>query len=274
MDIQKIKKLYESGYSLAELGRLYNYDSVTIKRHLLKENVIIRTRAQQNVISNSKRAKKVNNEYFSNIDTVNKAWILGFMMADGNVSKSKNEIRFNLSSVDREILEKIKLEIEIEREISDSITGNGFSFSYLSWTSQQQKKDLAKFGIVPNKTYTKMHLPKLNDNFVLAFILGYFDGDGNFSVKDNYCRFRICGHDNTILQEIATFLFKKYKVSYSLNKDKKDLWELSISTKYAIKILNDMYNLNSIHLKRKYDKFLEYKNTKSPRLPKTEEKVR
>lgn len=264
MDIQEVKKLYESGYSLAELGRLYNHDSSTIKRHLIKEGVTIRTRAQQNAITNAKRSKSVNNEYFSNINTINKAWMLGFMMANGNVSKSKNEMRFNLSSVDREILEKIREEIEIEREISDKITENGFPFSCLAWSSQQQKKDLAKFGIIPNKTYTKLHLPKLNDNFTLAFILGYFDGDGSFSVKDNYCRFRICSYDDTILREIGDFLSNKYNLTYSLNKSKRALWELSISTKKAIEILTDMYNLNSIYLKRKYNKFLEYNNTTSP----------
>lgn len=265
MDIQEIIKLYKSGCSLAELGRANSCPSMRIKKVLMAEGIKIRSRAEQNAISNARRAKSVDNDYFSNIDTVNKAWVLGFMMADGNISKSKNEMRFNLSSVDKEILVKIKEEIKIERDIVDSVTGNGFPFSYLAWTSQKQKEDLAKFGIVPAKTYTDLHLPKFEDqNLTKAFVLGYFDGDGSFSVKDNYCRFRIYSHGDTILRDIAQFLSDVYKSKYSISQDKRGLWELSFSPTGAIRILSDLYSLNSIHLERKYDKFLEYKNTMSP----------
>lgn len=106
-----------------------------------------------------------------------------------------------------------------------------------------------------------MHLPKWEKNKLLAFILGYYDGDGSFSINpQGYCRLRICAHRNELLQDIKNFFEIFYKATCSLSKDKRGLWELSISTKYAIQILKDMYNLNSICLDRKYQKFLEYIN--------------
>ena len=106
-----------------------------------------------------------------------------------------------------------------------------------------------------------MHLPKWTKDKILAFILGYYDGDGSFSINpQGYCRLRICAHRDELLQDIGKFFKKYYKVDYSLSKDNRGLWELSISTKYAIQILKDMYNLNSIRLDRKYQKFLEYIN--------------
>lgn len=258
MELQEIKELYEQGCSLSELGRKYNCCNTTIKKKLVAAGVPIRTRAQQNYFSNKKRKKAVNENYFSTIDTVNKAWVLGFLMADGSVRKDRNEIRINLSAVDVEILEKIKEEMNIERDIVTEITNQGYSIATLSWTSEQQKKDLAKFGIVPNKTYLPLHLPKLNnDSLILAFILGYFDGDGCFTFTDKYCRFRIVSYRNELLQEIGNFLKEKYQIKYSISQDNRKLYELSIS---SIKVMEEMYSLNSIRLDRKYQKYLEYIN--------------
>lgn len=261
MSTQELIRLYEEElYSIAEISRLSSLSTYMVKKILTEHGVKIRTRAEQNVITNQKRKKPVNEKYFSNIDSVNKAWLMGFLMADGTIRKDKNEIKIGLSSVDREILEKIKEEVNISRDILDTVTQKGFYVSELTWSSKQQKEDLAKYGIVNNKTYLEVRLPDFNDEkLILAFILGYFDGDGSFSVNGKYCRFRICAHRNELLKDIASFLEKKYGASYSLSQDKNSLWELSISTTYAIEILKDMYNLNSIRLDRKYQKFLEYK---------------
>lgn len=259
MDIQGIIDEYLLGSSMAQLSRKYNINSYRVKKILEENNIQIRNRAAQNKISNSNRAKSVDNNYFSNIDTVNKAWLLGFLAADGWIEKNRNRINLELSSVDKEILEKIKEELKIENGIFERETNNGFSIVRLSWTSGIQKDNLSKYGIVPNKTYKEMHLPLFkNEDLTYAFILGYFDGDGSISINDNYCRFRICAHRPELLQDIYNFLGKKG----SLNKDNRDLWELSISTSYSVPLFEKLYSLNSLHLARKYNKFLEYNTPK------------
>lgn len=263
MDIHELIELYQEGASLAELGRRYNKDAQTIKRKLMANNIPIRTRSEQTRLTNMRRKKSVNDTYFSCIDTVNKAWVMGFIAADGTIRKNENAIKIGLSSVDREILEKIKTELMIERPICDTMTQNGFAVSELSWSSYQQKHDLAQYGIVNNKTYLPMHLPNFNNHeLTLAFILGVFDGDGSFSVtKDSrYVRFRICAHRDELLKDIGEYLKKSYGATYSLSKDGRGLYELSISTKFAVSILRDMYALNSLRLDRKYQKYLEYIN--------------
>lgn len=263
MDTQeKIIQLYKSGLSLAEVGRQCFLTPYKIKKYLQKNNIPIRSRAQQNQLTNMQRAKAVNHEYFQQIDSVNKAWLLGFIAADGAISNNRNAITIKLSAIDVSILQQIKQELRIERNIFTSITNNGFEICSLEWSSQKQKQDLAKYGIVNNKTYLPMHLPKFtNDNLILAFILGYFDGDGSISVDKNYhLRFRLCAHRPELLEDIALYLSKKYNCSYSLSQDKRQLWELSISTKYAKQIFKDLYSLNSIRLDRKYQKYLEYIN--------------
>ena len=117
------------------------------------------------------------------------------------------------------------------------------------------------YKIVNNKTYLPMYVPNFSTKEeTLAFILGYYDGDGSISIsKDNqYLRFRICAHRDEILKSIAQKLKNLYNIDFSLSCDKRGLYELSISTHYSKQIFEDMYNLNSLRLNRKYQKFLEY----------------
>lgn len=259
-EIEQAKIMYSKGMSLAEIGRQLGHDGTTIKRGLLKANVKIRTRREQNILSNMARKKSVNDNYF---DThgVNQAWLMGFIAADGYIKKDTNTIRISLSSVDKEILEKIRKELSIERKISDGITSNGFNVSSLEWTSKEHKEFLAQYKIVNGKSYLPMYVPEFKtDKETLAFILGYFDGDGSISIsKDSkYLRFRICAHRDEILKSIAQKLDNLYNIDFSLSCDKRGLYELSISTHYSKQIFEDMYNLGSLRLNRKYQKFLEY----------------
>lgn len=233
---------------------------MTVKRNLMSIGVKIRSRREQTILTNQKRKKSVNDYYFNFIGN-NQAWLMGFLAADGWIDKNTNAIEISLSSKDREILEKIKFELEIERPILDRTSNNGFDISKLTWSSKNHKEILAKYGIVNNKTYKPMHLPNdFNKDEKLAFILGFFDGDGSISINNNYLRFRIVSHRDEILKDIATFLTEQYNCTYSLSQDNRGLYELSISTTYAVQIFKDMYKLNTLRLNRKYQKFLEYIN--------------
>ena len=248
--------------SLAELSRDYSCATQTIKKLLLENNIHIRSRGEQAKYTNMKRTKSCDDNYFSNINTYNKAWLLGFLASDGTIRKERNSIKIGLSAKDKEILEKIKEEVKIERDIKEYTTNNGFDIVELEWSSAKQKQDLAKYGIIPNKTYFENHLPNFdNDNLTLAYILGYFDGDGSISIsKEGYLRFRLCCYRDEFLKDVDNFLKKKYNNTSSLSKDpNRQMYELSISTFYAKDIFKDMYALNSLHLNRKYQKYLEYK---------------
>lgn len=259
MDIQELIKEYELGNSMAQLSRKYNISTYKVKKILEDNNINIRGRAEQNRISNANRAHSVDNEYFSNITTVNQAWLLGFLAADGWVEKDRNRINIELSAVDKEILEKIKKELEIENPIIERETGNGFSVVRLNWSSGPQKEALSKFGIVNRKTYKEMHLPLFEDkNLTYAFILGFFDGDGTISIDKDYCRFRLCAHRSELLEDIKNFL----NVPSSLNQNNRGLWEFSISTIYSVPLFKKLYSLDSIYLERKHNKFLEYNKSK------------
>ncbi len=260
MDTQEIIKLYNEGKSLSFIANKYNTYGAKIKTILLNNDIIIRTRAEQNRITNQERGLKINHNYFDEIDSNQKAWLLGFIMADGNIASDRNRIKISLSSIDRQILENIKLVLESERDVLDYETNKGFQVSELSWSSENHKKQLSKYGIVPNKTYKENHLPDFDLNKQLSFILGYYDGDGCFKDDGSTCRFEICSYRPEILKDFAKVLNNICNSDKEVYKDKnrKDYYTLTYSTKEAKKILNKLYSLNDFFLQRKYLKYIEW----------------
>jgi intein/homing endonuclease len=266
MDIQDMIQLYNEGKSLSFIANKYNMCGAKIKKILIDNGIKIRTRAEQNKITNQERGKKVNHTYFDNIDTYQKAWLLGFLAADGSVASDRNRIKIGLSSVDREILEKIQKELNSEREILDYETNQGFQISELSWSSENHKHKLVKYDIVPNKTYKGIRIPQFeNDDFKLAYILGYYDGDGCFKNDGTTCRFEICSYDKTILEDFAKIINQKINSHKEVYKDssRENYYTLTYSTKDVIQILDSMYQImnktNSFYLQRKYNKYIEWK---------------
>lgn len=265
MNIHEIIQLYKEGKSLTFIANKYNIYGVKIKKVLIDNNIAIRTRAEQNAITNQERAKKVNHNYFDKIDNCQKAWLLGFLTADSNIHASRNRIKIGLSSVDKDILEKIQQEIQLEKEILDYETNKGFKVSELSWSSANQKIKLAQYGIVPNKTYKELHLPNFKtDDFKFAYILGYFDGDGCFKNDGNTCRIEICSYNSTILQDFADFINKTLSIPKKVykNPSRKNYYTITYSAEDATRILNKMYEImnknNYFYLQRKYQKYKDW----------------
>lgn len=261
MNTQDIIKDYQSGQSLNKVSNKYSLSVYKLKKLLLKNNIKIRNRKEQNILSNQERGKKVNHTFFDTIDTKEKAYLLGFLAADGNVSNTNNRIKLGLSSVDREILERIKILLDVEKEILDYQTSEGYNVSELNWSSMNQKVKLAKYDIVPNKTYKKISIKNVPNEFIFSYILGYYDGDGCFRNDGNYCRFEICAFSPYLLKEISEIINKKIgsDVEVKKAKSRKDYYTITYSTRYAIAILDFLYDDNNFYLKRKYDKYLQWK---------------
>ena len=252
MNNQEIIKAYEDGASLASLSRQTGLSTYKIKKILQNNSVKIRTRFEQTVFTNMSRGKQINHNYFNDLND-EKVYYLGFLAADGCVRPNKNEIKIGLSAIDREWLEEFKLKLNSERKIEDYITGKGFAVSELKFSSLKIKTELAKYSIVPNKTYLGITMKNVPDRYKLAFIKGYFDGDGCFVFNKNtkQCSLKITSHTKGILEEISYF-FRAGNI-YSHGKD----FELDFSTNPTLKIMELFYDLDTPCLKRKKEKYLE-----------------
>ena len=169
-EINKMKELYEKGYSAASICKIVGYTPHTILDRLRAKGVQIRSRAGY--------IKPFNENYFETIDTEKKAYFLGFLMADGCVKTRECQpcIAMQLKSTDKYILEELKAELKTDNTIEYNKKRN---HSTLRVHSQKMADDLKKYGIVPRKTgKEKLPLKLLPNDMVRHFIRGFFDGDG------------------------------------------------------------------------------------------------
>ena len=131
-------------------------------------------------------------DYFREIDTKEIAYWLGFMFADGYVilriaRNNSKTIGMTLSIKDEKTLnlfiKTLGLNISYKNYFENKkFDENGvvkiFKYCRINWNHQEMADDLINYGVIPNKSKI-IRLPKLdNDELYLAFLLGYFDGNG------------------------------------------------------------------------------------------------
>ena len=116
--IKSIQKLHYEGYSQVDIAKMLDVSRGTIKRwneelHFLKP----RTPGEGGKLK-SKRYHYDEN-YFENVDTPNKAYIVGYITGDGTVfdrQKSKRLV-MTLAAEDKQLLHDIGREMNIEEAI-------------------------------------------------------------------------------------------------------------------------------------------------------------
>lgn len=186
-----------------------------------------------NLIGKESRVYKLEHQdIFHTIDTDEKAYWLGFIMADGSVSEknasknSQNILRITLQKNDYNHLIKFNNFIGTDKPLHYSRHANKIEQEYVTVevVSNQVVEDLNNLGCIPRKTYENIWVNLDTDELQFAFIRGFFDGDGgitnNFSEKQLYkARVSIAGfHKN--LKEFQKFL-EKYKIQSMLTLDKR-----------------------------------------------------
>lgn len=262
-----ICKLYvDENMSIKEISERLNVDVRSVKRALHKNNIKLRT------LSESLRQYSLDETYFDNIDTQNKAYILGFLYADGNVGKNKYNIQLSLQEEDKHILEKIKQEIKSDIPLYYKCnTGkqNHKNVYSLIINNKHMHQSLINVGVVPQKTFLIKFPNFLNQNLISHFIRGYFDGDGCFGFykrkdrKNSYHTvFTLIG-TNDFCQIVKQIIEEKLNVhcyiGYCHQKYESPIRCLSISGRINCqKILDWIYKDAEMFLTRKNNKYIEF----------------
>ena len=137
-----------------------------------------------------------NIHYFETIDSFSKAYILGFIAADGALVPAKHgptiTLTITIKYEDKAILEFIKSEIGNSHNLLEIRRPSGFNPSKqihhirLSFSTPQIVYDIMKYGITPNKSLTMGNIiENIPYEYRDAFIIGYFDGDGSVSIRED-----------------------------------------------------------------------------------------
>lgn len=260
---QKIIKAYLDGMSGIKIAKIFKIDTMIVFAVLNKNNVL-RDKHKMN-------GSLVDDFFFNKIDTEEKAYWLGFLMADGYVSG--NKVGLALSDSDFSHLEKYKKAINSNAKIS-TYQSSGYSnskYCRILIFSSKMSEDLIRHGCVEHKSLI-LKFPNFEDeNLIRHFVRGYFDGDGSLIVTDKTFGIKICGTFeflNTLIDYLNKNI-KNYAFNYTVYQSKKmkgkNNYYLSFGGKYKVyNIAKWLYENSTIFLERKYMKFVLLKNIVEP----------
>lgn len=272
--ILQITSLYKNGSTTKELSEKFKCWPYNISK--LLKNLGLKPK-------NHSQSKWVNSSYFNIIDTEEKAYLLGFFVADGCIRVEKarsinNSVRlcFSNSIEDEEIINLIHKRICPNNKMlkihNTSGAKNRKEQLLLQWTSYEMSEVLIKkYKILPNKTLDynfEFPFETIPKKLWRDFIRGFMDGDGYISSNELRFVFNSPKFMNQII-EIFKSLFDeyqdsvlpfKYTVTEVLGKTCK-YWRLFIPIgRGRNKILTSfLYENTTIFLHRKYNKTFKIK---------------
>lgn len=280
LPLKEIISLYteksQSCIQIAEILHKQNFGSIkalqSIVSDLLKTNNIT-LRPRSSIRCRGKLS--INVHYFDAIDTQEKAYWAGFVLAEGHIRKGQkrniypNRLAIGLKTSDSYMLENFKKAIGSGHKVAsrlnyDKRTGKTYLGSSIQIYSVELCAALIKLGIGQEKSHTGF-FPNIPKEFYASFIRGQYCGDG-FCGLNSADNLRI----NFIATEpIAKFMINHFKESFGsiqpqlhlLTKNNLNLKQFYYSNRYDVtKILDYLYKDSTpeTRLDRKYQLYQEF----------------
>ena len=258
--IKNIKQMIDDGAFLNEIAAYCNLNKETMKERLKDLNLTIKNTNRIN--------RHIDSNYFSKIDSPEKAYWLGFLFTDGSVDHyhSTGRIRLQLQEQDLEILKQFKQDLKIDSKIIYDKRPNSTCCS-VEFVDEQIFNDLGKYDIIPKKTYLVNHIPyqKIPKEYWSAYALGLFDGDGSLCCSTDFSTdvtINYTAYHETEVQDFQSLI----NTLIDNKKNNKNFFTSAWHTQWrgrvqVLKILDVLYKDCPRHLKRKYDKYILLKNS-------------
>lgn len=270
INFQQLEKLIEQGFNIKSLAENFNIPAKSMSQILIKKGI---------KVQGARYDKMVNHNYFGKIDNENKAYILGFILADGCIQiepKKRNNVIYSYSkrlcfcnSVDDyEILNKIREEICPQAKLKTISNKKGVinrkNQVFLRISSESLIDDLIKLNIKPRKTWDinfSFDFSKIPSNLLHHFIRGFFDGDGWFIPRTK--AFGLVFTSKIFMEQLEKILdgnLPHIKVHKTPLQNKNMItYSMILNCGYgkSIDLFNYLYKDATIFLNRKYDKFIQ-----------------
>lgn len=252
-EYENIINLYNSGLSQAKIGAIYNVGHYIIGKILKKCGVVARDD------SHKSRKYTINENYFDNIDTQNKAYVLGLFYSDGCNYPPQHRVKIELQERDRGVLDKINEEIQSNKPLSfvnlNKKNHNWQNTYRLDITNKHISDRLVELGMVQNKSLVLEFPVWLDELLYPSFLRGYFDGDGHIEWSNT--KFITLVGTNQFCEYVKNFCESKLNIKCSVyntaNKDSNTKL-FHICGKQRIKqFLDFIYKDADLYIERKYD---------------------
>ena len=207
--------------------------------------------------------------FFNVIDTEQKAYYLGLIIADGNIFDFKDSGRQKMLSIslqeqDKYLLEHFSSLLHSSRKVSH----DGRGCSEFAVVSNKMASDLSKYGVIENKSLISYLPTNIPEHLMHHLIRGIFDGDGciytkykDYDSDKNRHTFSFCGAYQ-LMTDLSEYCF----THIGLNRHPKvytyknrPLSEFKIANTHDfIEFGNWIYKNATIFMKRKKDKWDKY----------------
>jgi hypothetical protein len=213
--------------------------------------------------------------YFDEIDTEEKAYWLGFLTADGWISKSKKTntcvTGIELQYGDIGHLKKFNKSISGNYKITDrwrtcELSKNKEKKNHtccIRIFSSTMYNSLMNVGFSNNKSYD-FHIPSLPQHLIRHYIRGYFDGDGCLCYTNKSFSISFITASNSLHEGLLSILENisiKPNSYIFVNEFGTTMYRSEIhKLDDKLKFLNWIYYNANIYLDRKYKKYLKVKN--------------
>ena len=170
----------------------YYYDNPNLKVKEIAQLFKLTKRAmgkifkEFNISSRRKNRYTLNETFFDNIDSEIKAYLLGYLFADGFVGDEKyNNIVFSQKKDDMEAVELFKKSIEYTGDLrmfqpTKGSFENSQEHAVVNFSSEHMANKLRDYGVSKKECYK--NFPQLDATLIRHFIRGFFDGDGSITL--------------------------------------------------------------------------------------------
>ena len=224
--IDDIINAYNQGFSMKDISINGSHTEWEIRKILLEHNIKIR--------GLNNKGNRIE-DYFSVINTPEKAYLLGIIQTDGNVRCTNHNSTLSITQHEDYSWYINDMLLNFSDKVCDIKDRN---CRQLIIGSKSIVKDLINLGIVPNKTkyQTDENINTLwdsiPDDYKGDFIRGCIDGDGYVrffiqnGAKNESCQIGFCSTSELLIDKIIDFIYNKfdYKCGKRVDKSVYKLW--------------------------------------------------
>lgn len=255
--------LYQNKFRIKDICYALFVSDTGITKILKRNNISKRTYSENNIKYSRNR------NYFDNINTPNKAYVLGLIYADGCNCREHNSLTISLQEEDKDLLERIKNELEYEGNLRfDPLheKNENYKNQYILCINDEYiSNQLEKLGVVNAKSLILRFPTFLDESLYSHFLRGYFDGDGCIYYDQNRdkCQVNIVGTYEfcSTVSNILSVFDCKHSIYHPKQSGESNTYVLrTCGNKSSYIFLSWMYKDADIKMNRKYRKYLDFCN--------------
>lgn len=253
-------------YLREQLNNGHSYASIAKELGVCNE-VISRICKEEGITTDNRRKFSINENYFTDIDSCDKAYWLGFLDADGYINKGY--IQLIVQYQDGEILDKFLKSIGSNKKKQyqeTHVNGKSYPQYKIHINCRKMTNDLERHGCFQKKSLA-LKPPSIRQDLIKYWILGYMDGDECVSLfngagKAGYkMRLKITF---TGTYEVIEFIKEFFGVKAKILREHRcanNTYKISITEGKAVSFLEELYSnpiISELCLQRKKNKLYTY----------------